>query len=652
MVQLFKFLSKLFGVERTISESVKLIEQIFDNYSEEQVFLDLVLARFEHYDESNRANVNGHFSADIEFIIHCTTASLTIPEHQILFPRRVDAYFYIYRRCIEYIELARESKEQMNGFRTQLHDQLASTFELTQGFEPNLCSRNKDLIQKINIRRHLMSIAEISDIKTLHIFFVLCKLSFQSSLSVDDNDHLQWIDIFSKIDHCKLSLVEIISQYIEYKQAFEHRPLDVQTFIYLIRTMHPPKDNQMSPFEFFNNTIRKLNLDHKTFFDQFQPVFAEGLSKQLYNTTHIASLLQMLSTQGEQLFNSYLTKYLSNVSPDIMWTMFLYISKTGDINEIMQKNFSSTLMYRTQAVTIETFTRYYQLTKECLTTTKDANRRRLLKTFEDVFHAFLNKQLNDDQYSYQLSELHLKQLLSIALELSSTNSLQHPSYLPIMRHLLFKLNKHVLKKSTKIRDVFDRVNRLDREMCETTNPADIIQDVWLNEYSFCIPQEWCMLNNYDYTNLCDIHYNNRWSIYIWSRVVYLSIIKSEGTKPNEILVALNEWMKNVKRDIYDTNDILTITFVKNVFENIIAKHMKSVLSFSNINLIIQYVMHIREDTTHLIDRKLVDDFVETVKQAIKDVLLLNGKIFQSTFMVLEAISSHYRYTYNVSSIIK
>jgi hypothetical protein len=80
--------------------------------------------------------------------------------------------------------------------------------------------------------------------------------------------------------------------------------------------------------------------------------------------------------------------------------------------------------------------------------------------------------------------------------------------------------------------------------------------------------------------------------------------------------------------------------------------MKSVLSFSNINLIIQYVMHIREDTTHLIDRKLVDDFVETVKQAIKDVLLLNGKIFQSTFMVLEAISSHYRHTYNVFAIIR
>jgi hypothetical protein len=523
----------------------------------------------------------------------------------------------------------------MKEFRKQLYEQLALTFELTQGFEPNLYLANKDLIQRINIREHLMWITEINDIKALHIFFVLCKLLFQSLLLVDDNDKLQWINIFRNIRNCKLSLMDIISQYIKYKQAFEHRPLDMPTFIYLIQTTHLPKNNQISPFEFFNSTVHTLNLDHKAFFDQFQAMFADGLKKQLYHFPHIAALLQMLSTHNEQIFDTYLKIYSSKVYNDVIWSMFLHISKTGDVNEIMQKHFSIILTQRFQSVPVEVFKQCYQSARESLKQTKEENRLRSLKIIEDVFHALLNNHVNNDAYSYRLTESHMKQLLNIALELSLANGLQHPIYLLIFRQL-FKLDKNSDYVYRKIRCLFERLNNIEQNLYETNDPTNIIRDEWLNDYIFLLPQEWLKMNKHEYQGLCDIHHNNHWSIYIWSRIIHLSIMKSEGTKPNEILVPLNEWMKNVKHDIYDTNDILTIIFVKNVFENIIAKHMKSVLSLSNINLIIQHVMHIREDTTHSIDRKLVDDFIETVKQSIKNVLLLNGKI-----IMIRVLQNHF-----------
>jgi hypothetical protein len=301
------------------------------------------------------------------------------------------------------------------------------------------------------------------------------------------------------------------------------------------------------------------------------------------------------------------------------------MSKTGDINEIMHKYLSPILMEQIQTKPVDSFKEFYRSAKECLKQIKDENRSRFLKIFEEVFQAFLERQLNDKHYSGRLTESPLKQLLNIALELSSTSNLQHPSFLLIIRHLLFKLNKNIVFKSAKIESLFARLNNFDQQWCATTDPANIIRDEWLTDYIFLIPQEWLKVSKDQYQNLCDLHHNNRWSVYIWSRIVHLSFIKSEIIKPNEILMPLNEWMNNVEHNIYNNNDILTIIFVKNIFEIIIARHMKSVLSLSNVDLILQYIALIRKETPNLIDTKLVDDFVENIKQSIKDVLSLNGK---------------------------
>jgi hypothetical protein len=271
---------------------------------------------------------------------------------------------------------------------------------------------------------------------------------------------------------------------------------------------------------------------------------------------------------------------------------------------------------------------------------KEENRQHFLKILETVLNTFLNKQLNEERYSHQFTESDLKEFLSITVELSSTHSLQHPCCLLIIRQLLFRLDKTIQRKSRKLRCLFERLNNLDKNLYATNDSALIIQDEWLTDYTFHIPQEWWLLDRSDYQSLCDIHHNNTWSIYIWSKIVHLSFIKSEITKPNELLMQLNEWMSNVKHDIYDRNDTLTIIFVKNIFEIVIAKYIKSILFVPNIGSILQYILRIKKEQPHFIDTKQMDDFIQNVQHAIRDILSLNSKSnslehLRSIFLVLK-----------------
>ena len=626
MVQIFQRIAKWLNGEKTISELAKHIGCVFDDNSKEQAFLDLVFSHFSNYDESNQTHKNDNFSDDIEFINHCTTMSLTSPEHLQLFSQRVDAYFYIYRRITEYIQLAKGYNYQPNELQRQLFEQLCSVFNSTKGSQPNLCVSNKDIIKRMNIQVHLMSIKEIKDVPTLNTFLVLCKLSFQSSLLVDEHDRLQWIDVLSKIKQWRIPLTDFFSNYIEYKQAFEQFPLDMQAFIYLIRMMHPQKNTQTSTFELFQDMLNILNLDPKEFFYQFQSVFANHLTGEFYTISHIASLLCMLSTRDEKLFDKYLTIYSSNVPTDTIWTMFLALSKIGDINGIIQKYLILILTQRIENISTEDFKRFNRLAKDSLIQINDEKRPPILKIFETVLYAFLNKQLHDDQYSHKFTESHLKEFLNTSLDLSVSHSLENPSCLLIIRHLLFKLDRQTVNKFEKLKRLFKRLNNLNEISCETNDPALIIQDDWLIEYIFHIPHDWLSLTKHDYQSLCEIHHNNKWSIYIWSKLVNLSILKSQTTKPNEILGKLNEWLVKVNHDSSNVNNILTIIFVRNTFEVVINKQITSALLLSNIESILQYILRIRDDAPpHLIDTKAVDNFVDNVKQSIKDVLLLNGK---------------------------
>ena len=620
---MFDFISKLFNGRRTISAAAKSLEKIFESDDVTISFFDLVYSQFQQYDESNNAQRNNDFAADIEFIIQFTTTSLTSHKHTKLIPYRVDAYFYICRRILQYIIMANESKDQLKDLQKQFYKQLGSAFGATKGCQPRLYLNNKEMLSIIDIPKHLVAFYEIKDFETLDIFFALCKLSFQSLLMSGEHGRLQWSEIFSKIQECKVEFTDIMSKYIECKEAFEPNPLGTPDLIYLIRKFQPFKMQRMSsPFEYLVDIISQLKLDYKAFFEQFHPCFKEGLASKTYTTLQVAPLLQMLGAHDERLFEIYLSVYASSVYLEDMWGIFICISRTGNINDAMQKHFSVILSQRFQALQIEHFKIYHSRSHESFKQAAIENLPHCRRTFEQMFHALLKKQLMDDQYYYRITEEHLRVLLDIASDVK-TNSQFDSCYMLIFRHL-FIMDKNESSKLRRIRNLFERLNRLDLRLFEENNMNDVIQDDWLTGYTFHNVQEWIKIEHYEYRPLCDAHRNSRWCFQIWSKIVHLSFSRFDTEKTCETLVLLNRWIANITPDVFNTNDILKVIVVKHIFEIIILKHGKPFVLFSNIDELLKYIQSVKQSTEYM-DAKSIDDFIDDTKQSIIDILLLKSK---------------------------
>jgi hypothetical protein len=154
----------------------------------------------------------------------------------------------------------------------------------------------------------------------------------------------------------------------------------------------------------------------------------------------------------------------------------------------------------------------------------------------------------------------------------------------------------------------------------------IIQDEWLQDYFLVMPDDFLYnFNSNVYQYLCDNHQNNRWTIYIWKRLIHLSILKLKPENTNEMLLKLNDWMNVVQHSIYNINDTLTIILVINLFELIIVKHIKYVLSLPNIEFIVNYILNSRQEQLYELDTKQVDEFIQNGRKAIQHILLLQGK---------------------------
>ncbi|CAF5008201.1 unnamed protein product, partial [Rotaria socialis] len=197
-----KLYEKFVGREN-LSAPCTLVSHVFDEDDEAELFFDLVLARFENFDQQNNAVGNKSFSSDVDFIIQCTMASLSSTELCKKFQNRIDSYLYIYRRIEEYIGIVKQSAYWIRGWendvkqlKEKLLQSLSRVFIESKGLQPNLCLKDEQQLRKINIVQYLIAMTEIGA-KTIDTFFVLIKLSFQSSIVIDKHDRLQWKIIIS-----------------------------------------------------------------------------------------------------------------------------------------------------------------------------------------------------------------------------------------------------------------------------------------------------------------------------------------------------------------------------------------------------------------------------------------------------------------------
>ncbi|CAF4826089.1 unnamed protein product, partial [Rotaria sp. Silwood2] len=106
-------------------------------------------------------------------------ASLSSLEAFKKFPSRIDSYLYMYRRIEEYLIIVKRTayltwtiESNVKQLKEKLFESLSQVFMVSKGLQPNLCAKDKGLLMKIDMIRHLMSITKI-DKQTMNIFFVL-----------------------------------------------------------------------------------------------------------------------------------------------------------------------------------------------------------------------------------------------------------------------------------------------------------------------------------------------------------------------------------------------------------------------------------------------------------------------------------------------
>jgi hypothetical protein len=622
------FWKKLSPKEK-LSEPALLIGEVFDKEENRLEFLDLTIARFEHFDELNRAEGGKTFSDDMNYILQSSMVSLT-SKNSDKFENRIDSYFYIYRRLEEYFAMKKtsyfsggSSTSNLEIFRRKLYEMLSHIFTSSKGENPNLYSNDEELLKRINLPQHFSSIKTI-DTSTQHLFFALCKLSMQSSLS---SNRLKWLDILLKIETIKLSLENFINQYIGYTKAFEQFPLDTSAYIHLIQRIHPPKQTSISPFSTIGSLFRKLKLPVNEFFDQFLPLFIKGIKEKRYEIRHVSELLKQFSV-NDYLFDKYISNYSSHINLDDLWNMFLHLCIISEITEIIKKYLTPILTRRISIVSIETFNRYTQSARECLTEIKSEYRSNFIEIFEQIYDALVITQIQDPKYSYRLTRTDFNDLFKIGLQLTSTHHIKRPSCLLLLRELLFKIDIRVKNTAEKIKYLFQNFHTFDENLCNTQDPAEIIEDEWLKDFLITNSQIWLKLDHETYKYLCSYHKNNRWIIYIWTRIVHLSLLKLINENINDSLSRLNEWMKNIKHDIYHSEDHLTMIFVIKLFELVIIKHTKSILFISNIEIILNWIFSIRIDQPKKIDTAQVDFITRNGRDKLVEILQLKGKSFQ------------------------
>ncbi|UJR29383.1 hypothetical protein I4U23_010595 [Adineta vaga] len=613
-------------VNKKLTGSAVCISNVFDEDSEGVSFYDAVLARFENFDQANQADENKSFSNDVDFIIQCIMSSLTTDELQKKFSSRIDSYLYMYRRIEEYLAIIKNSvyrkwgyQDNLKKFKEKLFELLSQVFVKEKGLQPNLSITDRNQLRKLDINQHLMSITKV-DIQTMPLFLALAKLSLQSSYLLEDN--LQWKQIIFNVQDYKISLQDFIAKYIDYELAFREFPFNLSGFIELLSKNPIPKQSSESPFNIYFRLCKILNLKVDEFFEQFRPMFENGVKQKSFTFPQISGLLCLLG-RHESLFDLYFSIYSTSVDIDDLWAIFLRISTDSEMNEIIQKHLTFKLTSRTMNTSISNFVRYTRFASECIPKIKEEYRSRFLKIYEKIFDSFINKQLNNEQYSYQYIESDLKKLLAIGLDMSTTHDLHQPAYLLILRRLLFQINTGSMNKIDKIKNLFRNLNDFDQNLCENNDPESIIRDDWLEDFLLRIPEDFTQ-NLYvnTYQSLCDHHHNNRWTIYIWNRIIHLSILKSRTENADEALFKLNEWMKVVQHDIYQSSDTLTIILVINLFEFYIIKSNKSILSLPNIESIIYFIENIRQEQMYPIDIKQVDEFMANGQKSIQKILLL------------------------------
>ena len=608
-----------------ISEEGSICGRVFEETQIGVEFFDLVTTRFFVFDENN-GEQNRTFGNDVDYITQCTINDITSKTHRNRWSKRIDAYLYIYRRIQEYYALLYKSKEPVHTLRRTLFKALADIFKTSNGEEPNLILKDENTLSRINISQYLSSITKILDEATLLEFFVLMKLSMQSAkYMTEQHQQIRWIDTLRKVQDIKFSLDHVVNSYLQYKKAFEEAPWDTSVLIYLIRRLYSPTTMKKSAIFTFIKMHQAINSNHAIFFEQFLPIFGEGIQKYWFTDNGIADILLYLS-KHDVLFRQYFNELSSKVDINNIFNVFLILSKMNVLNDTVKKILNETLPRKLSSIRLSVFNEFAKSAQESLLAINDQTRPIFIAIFLKCFHAFLEEKM-PDLYADPFDRSNYINLLNIGLSFPSTDSLEQPSNKRLIHNIVCKIDKtHIKSTPEKLRALFQNLKVFTGNFAEHYDPEKTIEDSWLKDFSINNLAIWVKIDWETYRNLCENHQNNRWTLHVWSRIMYLSLSNlSSSNSTIDVLCKLNDWMKEIKHTEYDPNDILTIAFIRTLFDVILFKYSQSTLSLPPINAIMNYVIGMRETPVNTELDQPINQFLDHGIKILKDVLLLKSK---------------------------
>ena len=305
------------------------------------------------------------------------------------------------------------------------------------------------------------------------------------------------------------------------------------------------------------------------------------------------------------------------------------LSKIANLRDATQEEFVPFLIDKVSDVIAPSFDRYTMSFKAALLKIPTESRTKFTETFAKIFDAFIVRQMQIPVSVYGLTQADCKKLLKLGLEISSVELQQNTTCLRILRRLIFETESY--QKSSladKLQGLFRNLNFLDEDLSRTYAPEQLIDDEWLKDFLIGTTQNWLKLDENTYTHLCHHHHNERWTTYVWSRLMHLSLTKLANENPYDILVQLNDWMKRIHRHTYDPEDTFTLIFVGKLFDLIIAKLPRALSSLPKIDAIMNVLLPLRDDHAGIVNVVELNNFIKTAQGVIVEILHFKSKFLE------------------------
>lgn len=610
------------------SDAGKTLALVFQKDESGNEFLGSVQTEFTHFGQYYTTKNGKTLPNDLSHIIKATVNDITSKMKAKRSSERIDAYFYIYWRYKEYAAklLNKHVYEvSLEDFEKPLFALIGYWFEKTAGAEPNLTTVDAHVLSRINIPRYLSSIRVIEDFSTLVKYFALMKLSIQSANYVNDQrPYVQWIWTLRSIGNLKCSLEAFVNVYLRYKEAFSTTLWDTSVFIYLIDKFYSSPAGQKLSIKTLINLHEKINPNADVFFEKFLPIFRSGISRGSFNSQDIVEIWY-LAKGYDGLNQQYFETLADKGTLELIFGVMLLFCKQNPVNQNLEKFFIKSLSDKIKTMRLNDFQRWIETANQSIMEVNEELRKPLVRALVEVLDTFMSTKL-PTIYSNPFERREYISLLNICMKFPSTEYFNKDSFKHLIHKIVIKIEGYHKNIPEKLKILFENIRVLPERFCNECDPKQIIEDTWLKDFFLNNIAIWSQVDKFTYRHLCENHQKNRWTIYIWSRIMHNSLINLSNASVVDVLTKLNDWMITIGHQEYRADDVLTIIFVQELFEIIMSKYSTSILSLPSIDAIIKFSIGIHEQVSESEREGSIKDFLQNGIEILKEILQLKSKL--------------------------